>query len=181
MNSQQTLFRSPASVCSTAAQFERGAEFSPCRVYRYVLWRRWDWKGYGNQVMFIGLNPSTADETEDDPTIRRCIRFSRDWGYSGLLMMNAFAFRATDPKVMCAAVDPVGPGNDEAFGYRRTQVGLIVAAWGAHCSEAREQEVCRGIGRMIHCLGRTKSGRPRHPLYLSAATKPEVFWTPPSP
>lgn len=67
----------------------KGAEFSECRKYRYVLWRRWDWKGYGNQVMFIGLNPSTADETEDDPTIRRCIRFAKDWGYSGLLMMNA--------------------------------------------------------------------------------------------
>jgi len=157
---------------------ESGAEFSECRTYRYVLWRRWDWQGCANQVMFIGLNPSTANETEDDPTIRRCIRFARDWGYGGLLMMNAYAFRATNPKVMKAAADPVGPGNDEAFGYRRSQVGMIVAAWGAHCPAERERAVCQAVGRTIHCLGKTKSGRPRHPLYLRADTKPEVFWTP---
>ena len=158
--------------------FESGAEFSECRTYRYVLWRRWDWQGYANQIMFIGLNPSTADETEDDPTIRRCLRFARDWGYGGLLMMNAFAFRATDPKVMKAAADPVGPGNDEAFGYRRSQVGMIVAAWGENCPAKREQRVLQVIGQTIHCLGKTKSGRPKHPLYLRADTKPEVFWTP---
>lgn len=169
---------SGSSVCSTDVSIESGAEFSPCRTYRYVLWRRWDWQGYANQVMFVGLNPSTADETEDDPTIRRCIRFARDWGYGGLLMMNAFAFRATDPKVMKAATDPIGPDNDEAFGYRRTQVGMIVAAWGAHCPADREDAVCRAIGRTIHCLGRTKAGRPKHPLYLRADTQPEVFWSP---
>lgn len=155
-----------------------GAEFSDCRTYRYLLWRIWEWQGYANQIMFIGLNPSTADETEDDPTIRQCIRFARDWGYGGLLMMNAFAFCATDPKVMAAAEDPVGPGNDEAFGYRRSQVGLIVAAWGAHCPVERERRVCQVVGQTIHCLGRTKAGRPRHPLYLRADTRPEVFWTP---
>lgn len=156
-----------------------GAEFSECRTWRYVLWRRWDWKGYANQVMFIGLNPSTADEREDDPTIRRCIRFAKDWGYGGLLMMNAFAFRATDPKDMKAAIDPIGPGNNEALAYRRTQVGLIVAAWGSHCTPEREKEVCEVIGRPIHCLGRTKDGRPKHPLYLRADTKPELFWSRP--
>jgi hypothetical protein len=86
--------------------FASGAEFSECRKYRYVLWRRWAWEGYANQVMFIGLNPSTADEREDDPTIRRCVRFAKDWGYSGILMMNAFAFRATQPADMKAASDP---------------------------------------------------------------------------
>ena len=159
----------------------KGAEFSQCRKYRYVLWRRWDWQGYANQVMFIGLNPSTADETEDDPTIRRCIRFAKDWGYGGLLMMNAYAFRATKPKDMQAALDPVGPGNDEAFGYRRTQVGLVVAAWGSHCSETRERQICHAISKTIHCLGRTKAGRPKHPLYLRADTQPEVFWEPSQP
>lgn len=68
---------------------ESGAEFSDCRTYRYALWRKWDWQGFANQVMFIGLNPSTADETEDDPTIRRCIRFAKDRGFGGLMMMNA--------------------------------------------------------------------------------------------
>ncbi len=155
-----------------------GAEFSACRKYRYVLWRKWDWQGYANQVMFIGLNPSTADESQDDPTIRRCIGFAKTWGYSGLLMMNAFAFRATDPKNMKAADDPVGPDNDEAFGYRRTQAGLIVAAWGTHCPVEREREVCHAIGSTIHCLGKTQAGRPKHPLYLKADTKPEIFWEP---
>ena len=151
-----------------------GAEFSECRAWRYVLWRRWDRQL--DQAMFIGLNPSTADEREDDPTIRRCIRFAKDWGYGGLLMMNAFAFRATDPKNMKAAKDPIGPRNDEALKFRQSQVGLIVAAWGAHCSPQREREVCEIIGRPIHCLGKTKDGRPKHPLYLRANSKLELFW-----
>lgn len=156
--------------------FASGAEFSPCRTWRYVLWRRWNWQGYANQVMFIGLNPSTADEREDDPTIRRCIRFAKDWGYGGLLMMNAFAFRATDPKDMKAAIDPIGPGNDEAFGYRRTQVGLIVAAWGAYCPLVRAECIHEALGyRPVMCLGVNKDGTPKHPLYLKATTKPQPF------
>ena len=156
-----------------------GAEFSACRNYRYVLWRRcWWWSEYDQQVMFVGLNPSTADETEDDPTIRRCIGFAKSWGYSGLLMMNAFAFRATSPKVMMAADDPVGPDNDEAFGYRRSQVGLIVAAWGNHCSKERELEVLRAINHPVFCLGHNQSGSPKHPLYIKATTHPVPYWMP---
>ena len=157
---------------------EKGAEFSPCRTWRYVLWRKWDWQGFGNQVMFVGLNPSTADESLDDPTIRRCVAFAKAWGYGGLLMMNVFAYRATNPKDMKKAVDPIGPGNDEAFCFRRSQVGLIVAAWGTHCPIEREIAVCRWIGKPIHCLGRTINGRPKHPLYLRADTKLELFWSP---
>lgn len=157
---------------------ESGAEFSDCRTYRYVLWRKWNWQGYANQLMFIGLNPSTADEAKDDPTVRRCIRFAKDWGFGGVLMLNVFAFRATNPRDMKAAADPVGPANDEAFGYRRTQVGLIVAAWGTYCPPERAHTVCRAIGKPIHCLGRTKDGSPRHPLYLRADSKLEIFWTP---
>lgn len=155
-----------------------GAEFSPCRVYRYALWRQWNWQGYANQVMFIGLNPSTADETEDDPTIRRCIGFAKRWGFGGLLMMNAYAFRATDPKVMKAASDPTGPGNDEALSYRATQVGCVIAAWGAHCTPERERQVCDVVGKRIECLGRTKHGRPKHPLYLRADTERQFFYEP---
>ena len=157
-----------------------GAEFSECQKYRYVLWRKWEWQGYANQVMFIGLNPSTADEIQDDPTIRRCIRFAKDWGYGGLIMMNAYAYRATDPKVMMAAPDPVGPGNDEAFGYRRSQVGMIVAAWGTKCSDEREKRLFQVINQPIYCLGKTKAGKPKHPLYLRADTKAELFWYPKS-
>jgi len=158
---------------------EKWAEFSPCRTYRYALGRSWDWQGYANQVMFIGLNPSTADETEDDPTIRRCIRFAQDWGYGGLIMMNAYAYRATNPREMLAASDPIGPDNDEALSYRASHVGLIVAAWGAHCDRARADRVCRIMrSQAVHCLGTTKAGAPKHPLYLRADTQPRVFWSP---
>lgn len=160
--------------------FESGAQFSRCRTFRYALWRRWDWQGYQNQLMFIGLNPSTADETQDDPTVRRCIRFAKDWGYSGLIMMNAYGFRATDPKVMAVASDPVGPGNDRAFRTQRSQVGKIVAAWGNHCSEERAQRICKVINRPIHCLATNKSGQPKHPLYIAAKTRPKLYWSPAS-
>lgn len=156
---------------------DSGATFSDCRTYRYALWRCWDWRGYSNQVMFIGLNPSTADETEDDPTIRRCIRFAKDWGYGGLIMTNAFAFRATDPRDMKAAPDPVGPDNDDILSQYQSQVGLVVAAWGAHCPRDREQQICQIVGRSIKCLGRTKHGSPKHSLYLRADTPLEPFWT----
>lgn len=158
---------------------EAGAEFSEFRTYRYVLWRTWDVLLHPDQVlMFIGLNPSTADESADDPTIRRCIRFAKDWGYGGLFMMNAYAFRATDPRDMKASLDPIGPGNDEALRFRASQVGMIIAAWGVHCSPGRAKVVCEAIGRPIHCLGKTKDGCPKHPLYLRADTKPELFWEP---
>lgn len=166
------------SQANLFSSVESGAHFSPCRTYRYALWRRWGSPEFASQVMFVGLNPSTADETEDDPTIRRCIRFAKDWGYGGLLMMNAYAFRATDPKVMKAASDSVGPGNDEEFRWRAGHVGLVIAAWGAHCTEERERQVCEALQRPIHCLGRTKAGRPKHPLYLRADTQPEMFWMP---
>lgn len=154
---------------------DKGAEFSPCRTWRYALWREWDFGSRCNRVAFVGLNPSTADETADDPTIRRCIRFAKDWGYDGLVMLNAYGFRATDPADLKAAADPVGPGNDEAIARLGRTVEMVVAAWGVHCSTAREQEICKIIGRTIHCLGFTKDGRPKHPLYLRADSKPVVF------
>ena len=92
------------------ADMERSANFSRCRRYRYALWRRWaPGDDYG---LLVGLNPSTADHRRDDPTIRRCIGFARDWGYSGLCVANLFAFRATYPRDLFAADDPVGPRND---------------------------------------------------------------------
>lgn len=153
--------------------FIRGAELSKCRTYRYCLWRRWAWGG--EQVMFIGLNPSTADHTQDDPTIRRCIWFAKSWGFSGLVMTNVFAFRTTVPAELDFTADIVGPSNDEVLAEQKDKVSLIVAAWGAHCPKEREEEVCRVIGSTIHCLGVTKDGRPRHPLYLPKTTGLRVF------
>ena len=93
---------------------DMGATFSPCRTWRYSLWRIWQpGKPY---VVFIGLNPSTATEVEDDPTIRRCIRYAQDWDYGGLYMLNVFALRSTDPKALYRHSDPKGPDNSNAEG-----------------------------------------------------------------
>lgn len=157
---------------------ESGATFSPCRTYRYSLWRKWDWPGFKGQVVFIGLNPSIADEVKPDPTIKRCMRFVQDWSYGELLMLNAYAFVATEPKDMKAASDPIGKGNDTALWLCTMHADLIVAAWGVLCDRARAKAVCERINRPIHCLGKTKDGFPKHPLYLRADTKPELFWEP---
>jgi hypothetical protein len=155
-----------------------GAEFSKCRTYRYVLWRRWNEPGTGRSVLFIGLNPSTADETVDDPTIRRCIGFAKRWGYGELVMMNAFAARATDPRQLHATADPIGPENDQWLIHRQQQADLIVAAWGMHCSAEREHDLCQLLNRTLYCLGHTQAGRPKHPLYLRRDTKLERFYIP---
>ncbi len=159
----------------------RGARFSPCQTWRYTLHRVWEPGKIS--AMFIGLNPSTADEVNDDPTVRRCIRFARDWGYGGLVMMNAFAYRATDPRVMKAAFAPVGPDNDywllEMAKIRRRQGAVIVAAWGNHgIYRNRHQHILnlfQDAGITLHCLGLTKTGQPKHPLYVSADILPKEF------
>ena len=142
------------------------AVFSDDRVYRYELRRVW---AAGPLVAFVGLNPSTADETVDDPTIRRCIGFAKRWGYGGLVMVNLFAFRATDPRVMRAAADPVGPANDEHLERLTGEVDQFVAAWGAGGTYMdRDLAVLPIIGWHLRALGHTKDGHPRHPLYVRA-------------
>ncbi len=128
-------------------------------------------------MAFIGLNPSTADEVEDDPTITRCINYAKKWGYGGLFMLNIFAYRATDPKDMKAAPDPVGVDNDAYILRVADKAGLIVAAWGNHGGYLeRGREVCQLLAdRKIHCLGITKAGMPKHPLYLKADLKPVLY------
>lgn len=148
---------------------ESSAEFSDDRVYRYTLWRVWERTDY---VMFMGLNPSTADETKDDPTIRRCIGFAEDWGFGGLCMVNIFAYRATLPADMKKAKDPIGPKNDYHIALCGMRSGLNVAAWGVHgIHNGREKEIPLLLHSLCH-LGLTKGGHPRHPLYLSKTTKP---------
>lgn len=162
-------------VYGSKCGWKSGAEFSPCGQWRYGLWRRWVHGGRCNMVAFVGLNPSTADESVDDPTVRRCIQFAKDWGYHGMYMLNAYAFRATDPKDMQAAADPVGPDNDEKLWYYTRFVTLIVVAWGVHCDDERELQVLRTLNRPVMCLGTTKGGKPKHPLYLARSTKPQLF------
>lgn len=150
-----------------------GATFSPCRTYRYDLWRSWQDTGVGKgYVMFIGLNPSTADEIKNDPTVRRCIGYAKAWGYSRLCMTNAFAYRATDPKDMMQAGNPVGPRNDEFLCARAAGASIVIAAWGTHGAYlGREQDV-RSLLPGLNCLRLTKHGHPAHPLYLPKTLKP---------
>ena len=138
--------------------------FSPCRKYRYTLWREWS---YGNgYAMFIGLNPSTADETKDDPTVRRCIDFAQRWGYQALCMTNLFAYRSTNPRGMRYVIDPVGPDNDKYLVEYAEQAGIIIAAWGTYGGfMGRGVKVLKMIPN-LYCLKKTSAGFPAHPLYL---------------
>jgi hypothetical protein len=126
--------------------------------------------------MFIGLNPSTADETQDDPTVRRCMGFALSWGYGGLLMTNLFAYRSTDPALMKAHPEPIGPKNNSYLELLSHQAGIVVAAWGIHGTfEDRDKEVLPLLKRP-HYLALTKDSIPRHPLYLRADTKPQPLF-----
>lgn len=152
----------------------RSAEFSLCRRYRYLLVRKW---GDGrDMVMFVGLNPSTADETLDDPTVRRCIRYAKDWGFSGMWMTNLFAFRATEPAEMKAEPEPVGPANDSWLRTIAESSNLVVACWGVHGAHLGRADAVRLLlPRKLHYLTLTKEGHPGHPLYLPAALKPKAW------
>ena len=151
------------------------ALLSPDRKYRYLLYRGWGELSATNYAMFIGLNPSTADETEDDPTIRRCTAFAKSWGFSGLCMTNLFAFRATYPKDMMRAADPIGPHNDMHLKLAAQGAGVVVAAWGALGEyKGRDLQVKSFIGNLRY-LRLTKDGHPGHPLYLPKDLRPIKF------
>lgn len=153
------------------------AAFSPGRVHRYTCWRVWG--DPSRYAQFLCLNPSVADETNDDPTVRRCIRYARDWGYGAFCMTNLFGYRATDPRDMKAAADPVGPDNTEWIMRISSDAGIVVAAWGAHGSFRGRAADIRDwfamAGRPLHYLGLTAAGEPRHPLYLRAELRP-ILW-----
>jgi len=151
------------------------AKFSFCRRYRYTLQRHWGEYADRGYVMFIGLNPSTADETKDDPTLRRCICFAKSWGYDGVFMLNLFALRSTDPIEMRNHPHPIGPQNNFYITEIANHAELIVAAWGNHgVHHGRDAEV-RSLCTNLHYLRLTKSGQPGHPLYLPRILKP-VQW-----
>ena len=155
-----------------AEALQRTAQLSPCRRYRYTLWRRW---GNGPYAMFVGLNPSTADETVDDPTIRRCIAFSRAWGYDALCMANLFAYRATKPADMLKQDDPIGPDNDAHLRQLAADAGVVVAAWGTHGTHGGRHRAVRKMLPALHYLRLTKNGHPGHPLYLPASLLPAAW------
>jgi hypothetical protein len=151
----------------------KDAILSPLRNYRYVLTRQWDAdKPY---VAFIGLNPSTADEYEDDPTIRRCIGFAKSWGMGGVVMLNLFGFRATEPRVMMAAAYPVGEDNDRHIFEQSSRAEFVIACWGGlEICRNRAAEVEKIVPNML-CLKQNQNGSPRHPLYVRKDCIPMIY------
>ena len=147
----------------------RTALFSPDHTYRYLLTRTW---ADGPTILWLMLNPSTADEHVDDPTIRRCIAFSRAWGYGAMTAVNLFALRTPDPGPLRRHQDPIGPENDAHIAAAAARAGQIIAAWGAFpfaADQGRALDVL--LSRSLHCLGCTASGAPRHPLYAPSTAR----------
>jgi hypothetical protein len=154
----------------------RSAVISADGVYRYRLERCWR---DGDTVAWIMLNPSTADADTDDPTLRRITAFSRGWGFGRLIVANLYALRATDPGQLWTAPDPVGPDNDRHIADA-VSCHEVIVAWGTNAKPERVVQVLDVIGRQpgvghLHCLGVTKSGAPKHPLYVAGNT-PMTLW-----
>lgn len=147
-----------------------GALISDCGAYRYWLSRPKEIKHPDRcAALFVMLNPSTAGASEDDPTVRRCRGFARRWGCNGVVVGNLYALRSTNPKALWTASDPVGPDNDIWLLRLARDHGNVVCAWGASAKPGRVSAVVksmRGAGARLFCLGQTKNGSPRHPLYV---------------
>lgn len=169
------MSKAQLSLLPKAGDRPDGADIDPSGIYRYDLRRSWGEPGF-KVVNFIMLNPSTADASIDDPTIRRCIGFAKSWGYGGLVVTNLFAFRATDPMQLYHADDPIGSLNDEYIARWAGGANLVVAAWGAlGVINGRWAEVLDGLrkrGIVPHYIKLTMSGFPGHPLYLPANLRP---------
>lgn len=166
----------------------RSAVIDPTGRYRYILHREWD--ATRGRVCWIMLNPSTADANVDDPTIRRCIGFTKAWGYGALSVVNLFALRATNPRALLlpayeveqagfahAVRDTIGPHNDAWIDRAQDEANLVVAAWGNYGSlHGRDQQVIDIVGRQfLQHLGLTKAGQPWHPLYVRADVLPQQW------
>ena len=155
------------------------AVYSPCEHYRYLLTRVWD--PDGPKALFVMLNPSTATEMQNDPTVERCERRARTLGYGAFRVTNIFAWRATDPWAMRAVADPVGPLNDAALMASAGWADLVLCAWGTHGAHlgrgARVAALLRGSGKPLHHLGLSQQGHPKHPLYIGYERQPEIWAT----
>lgn len=154
-----------------------GATFSPCGQYRYKLWRIWD--ASQPAAVFIMLNPSTADEVTNDPTVERCERRARAMGYGGLRVANIFALRSTDPKALYEHDAPVGADNNEAIIESAAGAGIVVCAWGRHglhIGRGRTVlEMLRKAGVTPRYLKLNKDGTPAHPLYIGYDVLPKPW------
>ena len=152
---------------------EKKANISKDKIYRYTLSRTWD--STKPTVLFIGLNPSIADENIDDPTVTRCINFAKDWGYGTLLMANLFAFRSTYPKEIYLIDDPIGKDNDHYLLECVKQSDLIIACWGNNGTYMDREKIIKELVPNLYCLQKNKNGTPHHPLRLPRDINPIPF------
>lgn len=149
---------------------ESSAVFSPCRKYRYTLKRVWDKSK--PMVMFIGLNPSTANETKSDNTVTRCVNFAASWGFGGMYMMNLFAYVSTNPDELITSGEPIDENNFYLYQIA-AECQTIIFAWGA--SFKQHQNRMNKVKKMFpgaYCIKISKTGEPCHPLYMNSKLKP---------
>lgn len=148
-----------------------GAVFDQHRAYRFVLWRFWN---DNPRVLFIGLNPSTANELQNDPTIKRCIGFAQKWDYGGMFFCNLYSYVSTNPRLLLWE-EALHRANIPAITMATNLVSLTVAAWGDGINLVENgKSIAEHIAKLIApsmCFGLTQKGNPKHPLYLSGETK----------
>lgn len=158
------------------------AAFSPCSLYRYWLLRELRHTACAvrmRRIAWLMLNPSTADCTVNDPTIKQVMAFSMIWGFDAAEVVNLFAWRATDPRELRKAADPIGPKNDGWIADTVNGCELLICAWGAHpMARARAAQILPHIQTPMMCLGTTKTGMPWHPLYRPHDLKPKNWSMP---
>ncbi len=168
MGEQLTLDNTP-SIEDMKAGITRIASFSECGQYRYTLARIWD--GMKPSILFVLLNPSTADAQQDDPTNRKCMYWAMRNGYGMLTFCNLFAWRSPYPKVMKAQPEPIGPANDEVIHEMIKSHKVVVAGWGNDGGHMGRDKVVLGFHDSWMCVGTNKGGQPSHPLYMKNATE----------
>lgn len=153
------------------------AVYSDCEKYRYLLTRVWD-EG-GRKALFVMLNPSTATEIQNDPTVERCERRARTLGFGAFRVTNIFAWRDTDPRAMKRATDPIGPENDWAISDGAKWADQVICAWGAHGEHLDRglavEKLLRATNQPLYHLGLTKAGHPKHPLYIGYSEQPRLW------
>lgn len=162
------------TVVASSLFGQSGAHFSRCRRYRYLLWR--DWDPSRHKLAFCMLNPSTADEVANDPTVARCEVRARRLGFGGLIVINAYAWRSTDPDVLPTVEDPVGPDNDAVIANVAANANMLICGWGKHATHLnrgrRVLEIIRAAGARPMALKLNKDGSPQHPLYIGYDAQP---------
>jgi hypothetical protein len=167
----------PGAGRSRMNALERDAVLSDCGTYRYLLRRAWDHSK--PRAMIVMLNPSTADAEIDDPTIRSCLRLLRAIGYGSFEVVNLFGLRCTNPDALANSVNPVGPRNDTMIEAAVMRCDVGICAWGAHPIAGNRSGAVLNLIRAhrpaTYCLGKTKAGAPRHPLYIKGGTALELY------